>query len=250
MSAPQGRVLSSEDLLAIWELGEDRHDADKALLILAAAHPELPWEELVRLPIGSRDGLLIRLRAAVMGPQIPIGVQCPRCQERLEFETSADELLEACPPAPAPSTIEIEAAGFRIKARPLDSRDLSTLKPGLSRADARRLLVRRAVVEIRADGAPVDADALPAEAVSILAARLAEADPAADLDFALNCPACNHAWVAALDMTTYFWRELTMMAQSMLEEVHALAAAYGWSERDILAMAPGRRKFYLSRIAQ
>ena len=50
-------------------------------------------------------------------------------------------------------------------------------------------MVRRALLEAWSEATPISADALPAEAVTALAERLAEADPGADLEFALNCPA-------------------------------------------------------------
>lgn len=247
MDGTAGVLLSNQDLLAVWEVGEDRHNADRALLLLAAAHPGLAWEDLTRLPLGSRDAMLIRLRAAQRGGPIGVGVQCPACHERLEFDTSAEELLSGCATA-APPIIEIEAAGHRIRARPLNSRDLVGLPPGLSRGEGRRRLIRKAVLGAWAGAEPVPPDRLPAEALAALAERLAEADPGADLDFALDCPACGHAWISTFDITAYYWRELTSMAQSMLEDVHELATAYGWAERDILAMPPARRAFYLSRI--
>ncbi len=254
MREPDGRSLSNQELLAVWELGEDKHDADKALLMLAMAHLDMPWEDLVRLPLGSRDGLLIQLRTRLLGGHLPVGTQCPACHERLEFETSADELLSACPPIrvtpPGPdAVVEVEAAGCLMRARPVDSRDLVHLQPGMSRADGRRTLLRRVVLEARRGADPIDPGDLPPDAVSALAEKLAEADPAADFDFALDCPACGHAWIATFDITAYLWRELTAMAHVMLEDVHALAAAYGWSERDILAMSPTRRSYYLARIA-
>jgi hypothetical protein len=147
-----------------------------------------------------------------------------------------------------PKIVELEAAGCRIRARPLDSRDLTHLRTGLSRAEGRRLLLRQTVIEAWSGAERITAETLPAEAVNALAEKLAEADPAADLDFALDCPACGHAWVTTFDITAYFWRELAVMAQAMLEDVHALATAYGWSERDVLAMPKARRRYYLSRI--
>jgi hypothetical protein len=239
--------LSGQDILTIWELGQDRHDADRALLMLTAGYPERSWEELVRLSIGARDTLLIRLRARQLGGRIPVAMQCPSCQERLEFDTSAEELLSSVP-APPPETVEFEVAGLRLRARPLDSRDLAALPAGLSRAEGRRHLVRRALLEAWSETTPISADALPAEAVTALAERLAEADPGADLEFALNCPGCRHAWVAIFDITAYFWGELTALARATLEDVHLLASAYGWAEADILEMSRARRRYYLSRI--
>jgi hypothetical protein len=44
------------------------------------------------------------------------------------------------------------------------------------------------------------------------------------------------------------WREIESMAGRLLRDVHALASAYGWHEKDILALSPVRRQFYLTLI--
>jgi hypothetical protein len=241
-------ALSSQDILALWEAGEHSHDVDKALLIAAAAYPDLAWDDLARLPLGRRDSLIIRLRERMLGDRIPIAVQCPTCQERLEFDTSASELLSCCPATDTAAEIELNIAGYRVLARPLDSRDLTGLRPGMTRAAGRHQLVSQTVMNAWSGDAAVAVADLPAEVIVALAEKLVEADPAADLHFALSCPDCGHAWVATFDITAYFWRELAATAQAMLEDVHLLATAYGWREAEILSLSSARRAFYLSRI--
>jgi hypothetical protein len=53
-----------------------------------------------------------------------------------------------------------------------------------------------------------------------------------------------------LDIASYLWSEIHAWAGRMLRDVHALAAAYGWREADILAMSPWRRQAYLEMIRQ
>jgi uncharacterized protein YbaR (Trm112 family) len=245
---PECAALSNKDILTLWETGEHRHDVDKALLIAAAFDPGLGWDELARLPLGRRDSLIIRLRERMFGDRIPIAVQCPNCRERLEFDTSASELLSCCPPNDSPTDIAFDLAGYHIVARPLNSLDLANLRPDMSRAAARQALVCETVVHASLDGATVAPAELPAQAVTALAEKLVEVDPAADLHFALSCPDCRRAWVATFDITAYFWRELSAIARTMLEDVHQLATAYGWREDEILGLSTARRAFYLSRI--
>ena len=47
------------------------------------------------------------------------------------------------------------------------------------------------------------------------------------------------------DIATVLWTELAGLARSLIEEVDALASAYGWSEREILALSGRRRRAYL-----
>ena len=241
-------ALSNQDILALWEAGEPRHDVDKGLLLAAAGYPGIDWDALTRLPVGRRDSLIIRLRQRMLGDGIPVTVQCPACQERLEFDTSASELLSCCPAEDAATVVELELDGYRVRARPLDSVDLTTLPQGLSRAEARAHLIGRVVERAWLEAAPVPPADLPEPVVAALAGKLVEIDPVSDLSFGLGCPACAHAWSASFDITIYFWRELSAMARAMLEDVHLLATAYGWAEGDILRMPAARRAFYLSRI--
>ena len=77
---------------------------------------------------------------------------------------------------------------------------------------------------------------------------MAAADPQADVELALSCPACGHAWPAAFDIASFLWTEVDAWARVLLHEIHALASAYGWREADILALSPRRRRAYLELI--
>ncbi len=78
--------------------------------------------------------------------------------------------------------------------------------------------------------------------------RIAALDPQADIQLALSRPACGHRWQAAFDILSFLWTELGEWAARTLRDVHRLALAYGWSERDILALSPVRRRHYLGML--
>ncbi len=50
------------------------------------------------------------------------------------------------------------------------------------------------------------------------------------------------------DVTGYFQTEIERSAHRLMHEVAEIASVYHWSERDILAMAPARRRFYLQEL--
>ncbi|MEU2684101.1 hypothetical protein ABZ654_09530 [Streptomyces hygroscopicus] len=119
---------------------------------------------------------------------------------------------------------------------------------------ARRALLARCVVSVHRSGQPVPADRLPAaELPEPVQRRLAEAaeraDPAADVTLKVACPACGAATRAELDIASYLWAELDHWARDLLLDVHLLATAYGWSEPQILALSPLRRRYYLELCA-
>src|SRR5918912_1469103 len=53
--AGQLAPVSAHGLLGVWERGRGRHPVDQALLLIAAADPDAPAEELASLSLGERD---------------------------------------------------------------------------------------------------------------------------------------------------------------------------------------------------
>jgi hypothetical protein len=65
----------------------------------------------------------------------------------------------------------------------------------------------------------------------------------------IDCPACACAVDVPFAIESFLWREVDAWARRTLRDVHTLARAYGWSERDILALSPVRRRLYLEMAA-
>ena len=72
--------------------------------------------------------------------------------------------------------------------------------------------------------------------------------PLLDLRVELECESCGAALSERFDVGSYFWREVETRAGRVLDEVHALASAYGWNEDEVLALGSVRRRAYLDRI--
>ena len=251
-------ALTAAELLAVWENGSALSSPRRALLILGAAAPETPPAELGRLSIGRRDDLLLQLRAAAFGPHLEATATCPHCGEKLEMAFNTDELRSLSPAnvgsvvpprtdVTAPLTLECDdhSLTFRLP----DSFDLVEITTGSDLAQAETALLRRCVLSARNGNHVLTPDQLPAPVVTALAARLAEEDPQADLSLSLTCPACDHHWAESFDIVNFFWREIEAWSVRLLREVHTLAAAYGWSETEIVALSPARRRLYLEMIA-
>ena len=241
-------MLTSGDLVAVWEAGQHRHDADRALIVLSHAHPDADWDDLADLPLGQRDGLLLQVRQALFGSRLDIGVRCRRCSERLEFDSSIDELLPAHWAPTGPSRLQVRVADTRIEARPICTRDLVQLAPRQTEADARRILIQSSVLSARGETGDIAAADLPAPALEALAEALTEADPLADIEFQLDCPNCQDRWILIFDIVPFLWRELAQVAQSLLDEVYDIAVHLGWSQSEILSLSPARRAYYLARV--
>ena len=70
-------------------------------------------------------------------------------------------------------------------------------------------------------------------------------DPQANVELALRCTACEREWPVVFDIVAYLWDEISAWSRQIIHEVHRLASAYGWSEREVLAMGAARRAVYL-----
>lgn len=215
--------LAPAELLRVWEQGQGRRPVERALALLAAIGPEPP-EALAVLPLGERDTRLLELHLARWGGRLELETRCPECAERLDLELEAGDLLaaETAPPS-EPGQL-----------RPVTSADLLALDPWADPETARRQLA-----------AKIDPGAEPEQ----IAEALAALDPRAEILLSCGCAVCNHRWSAPLDVIAVVWQKLDLEARRLLGEVHTLAAVYGWSEPQILALSPARRGFYLERAA-
>ncbi|HEU4372423.1 MAG TPA: hypothetical protein VFS02_02985 [Telluria sp.] len=245
------RTPTSSELLSVWEIGGECGPARRSLALLALALPDIGETALARYSIGARDDLLLALRERLFGDELASIAHCPACATLVETRWRATALrasIAATPAAPGES-LELDAHQHHIRYRLPTSADILAVGDCRDPAAARRILLRRCVLAASDHGAPVTPDDLSAEAVAVLEASMASADPMADIDCALQCPACGHRWSVGFDIARFLWSELHGWAQRLLVDVHTLARAYGWREADILAMSPGRRSLYVEMSA-
>ncbi|MEL7046258.1 MAG: phage baseplate protein, partial [Pseudomonadota bacterium] len=76
------------------------------------------------------------------------------------------------------------------------------------------------------------------------------ADPQGNVELDITCPSCAEQWQSPFDIVAYLWSELEAWGQRLLGDIHALASAYGWTEAEVLAVTPWRRRQYLERLAR
>jgi len=240
---------NSETVLRIWEETSLSHPVRRALALLDAAWPDVGHETWANTPIGRRDACLLHLYEALFGPNFNAIARCPECGERTDVQFTAAETGLGPPDLPgAVETYQLRDGAYELGYRLPNSTDLLALAE-VGPAPTAMELVERCL-----DGAmhldrPVPAADLPAPVIARLAEAIGEQDPGAEMRVGLRCPGCGHDWAPLFDITVYLAAELDDWAQGLLADIHALAIAYGWSEREVLALSPGRRRLYLEMVA-
>jgi len=240
-------ALSARRVLEVWERGQEQDGNARAVLLLGLAHPEQPGERLAALPLGARDAELLALRCRTLGPDLKGRTLCPRCGERLLFRLDGSALLPPLAGAENPPAT-LAVSGIEIVWRLPDGSDMAAARACPDVAAARLLLLRRCVASCRREGSDLAVEELPDEAVAALGEAMLERDPGAELRVDLSCAACGQDWWVFLDAGDFFWQEIAALAQRLVDEVAALAIAYGWSESEILGMGSARRRLYMEAI--
>ncbi len=243
------QLPDAAQLIGVWEQGAARHSVHQALALLAAAFPEKTPAELAEMPLSRRDACLLKFRQALFGPALDCYAECPCCEARLEFRVDVKDLLARSTAESDSHAGELQCEDLCLWYRAPNSADLTALLNCSDVASARASLIGACVIEARRGGELLAAADIPVPAIDELSSKLGESQSCADIFFALQCADCGHTWQLVLDIVAFLWNEVSLLAKRYLYEVHALAWAYGWSEADILAMSPARRRFYLDRVS-
>ena len=252
------RPLSDDDgaFLAVEGRGLTPFERTSALLerCLALSHPEgIEVTDLPLLGMGDRESLLFHLYREAFGSNIPGVVACPGCEEPLEFDIAADDVLVQPAPDPARSLERLLESGgrrYHCTVRPPTAADVEAVLP-LGRTEPRTAadeLFTRCVAVV--DESSHLAAGLPDPGlVGLLDQTFDELDPQAETLLTLRCAACGLEFQACLDAGEFLARATRRKSTQLFQEVHRLALHYHWSESDILAMSSERRRLYLDLLA-
>lgn len=228
-------------VLSLWEHASSQppHRRDAALLH-AAGMP------LAR-SLGERNARLLALHAHWFGPEIELLSHCPACGTAAQFTADSNALAAQAPVPDVPGPHHLLALDHEVCFRLPDGDDVAAAaaETGVDDTVFAQRLLARCVTSCARDGNPVRVEDIPRTVLDAISQRIEALDPGADISFALACPQCEAPWCASLSPGELLWRKLRAVAERLLLEVDALASAYGWTERDVLALTPLRRAAYL-----
>jgi len=224
--------LTAEEVLQLWERGENRRPAERAFALLARARAGVPAERLAAMTVGESESALLELRIATYGPQLQAVDTCPACTTTVELAIDATALIAATDDTTSVASSD-GGAGRQIERKPIDVSidgwqlqlaaptvgDLLALSGETDGERARDVLLERCVrAACSPDGAASSALDLPGYVRVRLAEVIEHEDAAAQLTTRLECPDCKHAWDALLDVGAYLWREIASSARRLLRE--------------------------------
>jgi hypothetical protein len=192
---------------------------------------------LAGLCVADRQWLLLHLLRAWQGDALWLTSECPRCGTRLDHGLQRS----AIPVRPAGSGFpftEVELGGRSLALRVPTGDDQSAVAT-LDDADAARALARRCLLD---DGAMVELDDAALRAIG---AALEAVAPELAATLQVRCAHCGLEHEFDFDPCAIE----PAATDALFDDVHTIALAYHWSERDILALPRERRQRYLERIA-
>jgi len=206
-------------------------------------------ERIEALCVADRQFLMRELQIHCGSGSFWLDATCRECGARFDFRVD----LGAMP-------VQEAGAGFPFARLRWRGRDwVARLPTGadqawLARADEtdpdagealEHRLVRRLLREGDPCGAPVDATTDLAGVAGLVDDALDAVAPAVVACLAAACPECRAVNAVPVDSYGLLGRG----ADDLLDEVHAVATRYHWSESDILRLPRARRRAYLDRIA-
>jgi hypothetical protein len=235
--------LDGEEILRAWEVAAAAKPLGRCAAVLREVLTDLRVD-VTALPIGRCDTLLLALQVGTFGARLSAVSSCPACDGEVDVDTDLAEVLACLPPVDADYAHEYTfgRSDYVVRYRLPTTADL------LAAADADDPAVRiaaRCVSAIEQDGTPIAVADAPPDVLADIDQHMSAADPAADIRLGVQCPECANEWSAPLDVTAIFHAALTGAARHLISEIDELASRYGWSEQQILALTPTRRRTYL-----
>jgi hypothetical protein len=237
--------ITAAGLLTAWERGYGQSLVECGLQLLSLALPDAERGVLASLSIGERNRVLILLRTRLFGPTASCVDHCPACGAGLELEFPLNAFIPAR--STTAETISATWSAHRLTMRLPTSTDLGEIQSLPEGSPRHRALLGRCLLNEHEVPPP---DEWPDELIERIGAKLSAADPCAETGVPLACTDCGQAWRRRFDIVAFLWSEIDRYARRLVAEVHLLASAYGWSEREVLELSPWRRSIYLGLVRQ
>lgn len=232
-------------LLELWDQVWARPPDERWLALVADV--VCPGQPLALLSVGQCEQQALEMRRRLFGDQASAVTACPTCSANMELTFRMSELAVSYTydEGDPQRWHTFDWNGRAVRWRRPCAADLAALRADASPEAQRSALLASCVQQQGLAAEGVEACSEPEELAAELGRVMSADDPLADIRFDLTCGECGSEWQVLFDAGTFLWREIDSWARRLLDEVHALASAYGWSQQEILALSPARRGYYL-----
>lgn len=206
----------------------------------AATGGALDW---LAIPATDLDAAILLIRQSWLGDTIRTDAACPssNCRERIDVSFGITDYLEHHRPHRLRgATREADEGWFTLTGIAVRFR-IPTVADLL---EATSECVPDQALSVRC----IDAAEISSALARRLDRALARLAPRLDDILGGTCPACGQQVAMRFEPLAYTLAELQSAFSGIYLETHALAAAYGWREHEILRLPRSRRRRYASII--
>jgi hypothetical protein len=226
------------ELFRVWEDGQELSSLERSMLVVATWGTGMDTEST--RPIDDLNRQVLILHARLFGKDMELYAECAECCEPLVFVIDTSQIASAEDPATTPPLLIDDR---EVICRPPVAGDVLAASVA---SDPRRWLAERCIEP--GDDAKEGHPALTDDDIETLENWLREHHLLLEISLAIACPDCGYEWEQLLDIDELVWRDIDLESRRLLEDVDRLARSYGWSEADILAMRPERRRRYVELV--
>ncbi|UCD64467.1 MAG: hypothetical protein JSW34_03265 [Candidatus Zixiibacteriota bacterium] len=200
--------------------------------ILAACGDSNAWD----LPVSRRICRLLEIiQNTTAEPSVEAVTHCRYCGEQTSVELLIPDLKKLEPEGR--DSIEVDSFRFR---HPTGRDQALWLGADFKSVEEATVPIAQTLCE-----SPLPEDRQLVERASVI---LQENDPLVAFRVDFVCPSCGEKQRAALDLQRLCLNILRSIQEGAFRAIHRLAAAYGWTEAEILRLSPRRRERYLRLI--
>lgn len=237
------RLDDAAAVLDVWTAGSGVHPVLRGAAVVGPQGPT-DGRSLTDVPLAALATAALALLARHSTAPLDTLARCPRCDEEIELALPWEALREDETP---PQTLRVPTSAGPLVLRAPTTGDLLAL------VDADPVEARDAVLGRCArhpDGTAVDTSTLAEPDLVALADATERLTGLAVAEVATRCPTCDRPIALVVHPENLLWQAVETAAGRALREVATLAAAFGWSEADVLAVPPARRRAYLELVEQ
>jgi hypothetical protein len=211
----------------------------------------LNWQRVHGTDIARRLQWLLRLSRVSGVSSIDIQTACPACDVEIGLSLDLNSFEQAdASDGDTPVEIECEpevgvCLRLRLPTGVDQTRWAAEPTPDFARLATDLVLSVDLGEDMEPQSMPDEKNSMRPEWLPGIEAALEAADPLTALQIRTACPDCGHAFELPVDLEQLLLQRLMAEQTRVLRDIHRLASTYHWSEREILALSPKRRAFYL-----